>query len=286
MRDSFIDLIYIMKRIIAALLFIFAGTVVLAQDSTKTEKKDRKAKKEAKVKAQKIVKEEEVLVVKTKEPKSKTPVDWTKVDLSKRTADHFMIQYGLAGWSGGPDNIKPQGFSRSFNMHFLFDFPFKTNPKLSVGIGPGIGTDNIFFENSTINIRNRNQALFVRDTITKYKKYKLQTAYLELPVELRYSSNPANMNKSFKFAVGAKIGTLVTAKTKAKVDLDQAGDGGYITKTNAKRHFNGTRLVGTMRVGLGNVSLFGTYTVTELFKEGFGPAGIRPYTIGLTISGL
>jgi len=228
-----------MKRIIAALLFIFAGTVVLAQDATKTEKKDRKAKKEAKVKAQKIVKEEEVLVVKTKEPKSKTPVDWTKVDLSKRTADHFMIQYGLAGWSGGPDNIKPQGFSRSFNMHFLFDFPFKTNPKLSVGIGPGIGTYNIFFENSTINI-----------------------------------------------AVGAKIGTLVTAKTKAKVDLDQAGDGGYITKTNAKRHFNGTRLVGTMRVGLGNVSLFGTYTVTELFKEGFGPAGIRPYTIGLTISGL
>ncbi|MEY3436770.1 MAG: hypothetical protein RL335_1226, partial [Bacteroidota bacterium] len=85
-----------MKRIIAALLFIFAGTVVLAQDATKTEKKDRKAKKEAKVKAQKIVKEEEVLVVKTKEPKSKTPVDWTKVDLSKRTADHFMIQYGLA----------------------------------------------------------------------------------------------------------------------------------------------------------------------------------------------
>ena len=94
------------------------------------------------------------------------------------------------------------------------------------------------------------------------------------------------MNKSFKFAIGAKIGTLITAKTKAKVDLDQAGDGGYIMKTNAKRHFNGTRLVGTMRVGIGSFSLFGSYTVTEFFKEGFGPAGIHPYTIGLAISGL
>lgn len=275
-----------MKRIIAVLLFISAGTVVLAQDNTKTEKKDRKAQKEAKAKAQKAVKEEEMLVVKPNEPKIKTPVDWTKVDLSKRPADHFLFQYGIAGWSGGPDTIKPQGFSRSFNMHFLFDFPFKTNPKLSVGIGPGIGTDNIFFENRTINIKNRSQALFVRDTITKYKKYKLQTGFLELPIELRYSSNPANMNKSFKLAIGAKIGTLITAKTKAKVDLDQARDGGYTTKTNAKRHFNSTRLVGTMRVGLGNVSLFGTYTINELFKEGFGPAGIHPYTIGLTISGL
>lgn len=284
MRNSFVDSNIIMKRIIATLFFISIGTAVFAQDTARVEK-PKKARKEAKAKQPKEEKVE--TVVKVKEPKAaKVPVDWTKVDLSKRTADHFMLQYGMSGWSGGPDSIKPQGLSRSFNMYFLFDFPFKTNPKISVAIGPGIGTDNIFFEDRTINIKNRNQVLFTRDTITQYKKYKLMTGFLEIPVELRYASNPVNMNKSFKFAIGAKIGTMVTAKTKAKVDLDQAGDGGYITKTNSKRHFNGTRLVGTMRVGLGNVSLFGTYTVTEFFKEGFGPAGIRPYTIGLTISGL
>lgn len=283
MGNSFVDLTYIMKRIIVALLLISIGTSVFAQDSTKTDK-SRKAKKEAKAKPQSI-KEEEVVVVKESKPKA-APVDWSKIDLSKRPADHFMIQYGIAGFSGGPDSIKTKGFSRSFNMHFMFDFPFKTNPKLSVGIGPGIGSDNYFFEDRVWNIKNRSQAFFVKDTVTKFKKYKLQTAYLEVPVELRFASDPANMNKSFKFAIGAKIGTLITAKTKAKVDLDQAGDGGYIMKTNAKRHFNGTRLVGTMRVGIGSFSLFGSYTVTEFFKEGFGPAGIHPYTIGLAISGL
>jgi hypothetical protein len=275
-----------MKRIIIALLFISACTTVVAQDAANPEKtkKEKKAKKE---KAPKVREPKEETVIKVKEPKQpKVPIDWTKVDLSKRTADHFMIQYGISRFSGGPDSIRPGGLSRSFNMYLMLDFPFKTNPKMSVGIGPGIGTDNFLFEDRTVNIKNRNQVLFPADTLSRFKKYKLMTGFLELPVELRYASNPQNMNKGFKFAIGAKIGTLLTAKTKAKVDLDQAGDGGYITKTSSKRHFSGIRLAGTMRVGIGNVSLFGTYTITEMFKEGFGPAGIRPFTIGLTISGL
>jgi hypothetical protein len=168
----------------------------------------------------------------------------------------------------------------------LFDFPFKTNPKISVALGPGIGTDNIFFEKTNIDIKNRTQAKFLRDTITQYKKYKLQTGYLELPVELRYSSNPENMNKSFKFAIGAKVGTAIEAKTKAKIDLDANGDGGYISKVKDKKFFNGTRLAAIGRIGYGNISVFGSYTFTEFFKEGSGPQGIRPYTIGLSLSGL
>jgi Outer membrane protein beta-barrel domain len=239
-----------MKRIVIALALLITGTAALAQES-------KPAKK-----------------------------DWSKVDLSKRPADHFMLQFGYAGWGGTPDSIKPGGFSRSFNMYFLFDFPFKSNPKLSVAIGPGIGTDNIFFENTYIDIKNRTQAQFSRDTVNQYKKYKLQTGYLELPVEFRYSSKPENMNKSFKFAIGAKVGTTADAKTKAKVDLDENGDGGYIYKVKDKKFFNGTRIAAIGRLGYGNISLFGSYTFTELFKEGSGPQGIRPFTIGLCLSGL
>lgn len=212
--------------------------------------------------------------------------DWSKVDLSKRPADHFMIQFGYAGWGGKPDSITTSGLSRSFNMYLLFDFPFKTNPKLSAALGPGIGTDNIFFKETTIDIKNKTQAQFNRDTVNKYKKYKLQTSYLELPVEFRYSSNPANMNKSFKFAIGAKVGTNVEAKTKAKVDMDQNGDGGYAFKVKDKKFFNGTRIAAIGRIGYGNISLFGSYSFTEFFKEGSGPQGIRPFNVGLSLSGL
>jgi hypothetical protein len=171
-------------------------------------------------------------------------------------------------------------------MYFLFDFPFKSNPKLSVAIGPGIGTDNIYFDNTTIDLKNRREIEFNRDTINQYKKYKLQTGYLEVPLEFRYSSKPSNMNSGFKAALGVKVGTIIEAKTKAKVDRDAEGDGGYSYKVKDKEFFNSYRLAGTLRLGYGNFTVFGTYTLTEVFKEGRGPLGIRPWTIGLTLSGL
>jgi len=243
----------IMKRIFFALAFCTIGTVVYAQDLPET-KKGR--------------------------------TDWSKVDLGKRSADHFMLQLGYSGWAGAPDSINRSGFSRSFNFYLLFDFPFKSNPRLSVAIGPGIGTDNIFFENTRIDLKNRNQIQFLKDSVNRYKKYKMQLGYLEAPVELRYAGDPANMNKSFKFAVGVKVGTIIEGKTKAKVDLDADGDGGYVLKVKDRKFFNSTRLAATARVGIGGFSLYGQYNLTELFREGQGPQDIRPWQIGLMLSGL
>lgn len=255
-----------MKKILA-LLLVLVSISVAAQDK---KIKDKKAK------APKPVK-----IVEPKVPKPK--LDYSTLDLSKRASDHFMFQYGIAGWSGA-DNLSTKGFSRSFNTYVLFDFPFKTNPRLSAAIGPGIGTDNIFFENTTIDLNNRAGATFTRDTVNRYKKYKLNTIYAEVPLEIRYSTKPENMNSGWKFALGLKIGTLVDGKTKAKVDLDGAGTGGYIVKEKDKRYFNSTRFAGTARIGYGNLSIFGSYTITDFFKEGLGP-DIRPFSVGLALSG-
>lgn len=244
-----------MRSLLLALAFVLTGTIAFAQDNKEV-----------------------------KEAKKKT--DWSKIDLGKRAADHFMLQFGYFGWSGAPDSVNTDGFSRTFNMYLMFDFPFKSNPHISVAIGPGIGTDNLFFKETTIDIKNRKQIEFNRDTVTQYKKYKLAQGWFEVPVEVRWSANPANMNKGFKFAIGGKVGTLVDARTKAKVDLDADGDGGYFEKIKSKAVFNGTRLSAIARVGFGNLSIFGSYTVSEVFKEGQGPLGIRPYAIGLVFSGL
>lgn len=224
-----------------------------------------------------------VKVVTPKTPKPK--MDYSKMDLSKRASDHFMFQFGLAGWAGKPENITTKSFNRTFNAYFLFDFPFKTNPRLSVAVGPGVGTDNIYFKDMTVDLNNRNGATFTRDTVVRYKKHKLATGYLEAPVELRYSTRPDNMNKGWKFALGVKVGTMIDAKVKSKIDLDATGTGGYFTKEKDRRYLNTTRFALTGRVGLGNFSVFGTYTVTDFFKEGQGPI-VRPFSVGLAISGL
>jgi hypothetical protein len=213
-----------------------------------------------------------------------------QLGIANRSKDHFLIQVGIDNWANKPDTINTKGFSRSFNMYLMFDFPFKTNPHISVGVGAGIGTSNMYFKDTYIDIagKNANRLSFqdVSDT-THFKKYKLMTTYLEAPVELRYTLDPAHPKKSFKAALGAKIGTMIGATTKGKNFQNSAGNtiNSYTQKEKTKRYFNSTRLAVTGRVGFGVLSLFATYQVNAFIKEGFGP-DVRPYSIGLTLSGL
>jgi hypothetical protein len=217
--------------------------------------------------------------------------DRLSVKVSDRGSDHLLIQYGYDGWAGTPDSIRTKGFSRHFNVYFMLDKPFKTSPKMSLAYGVGIGSSNMFFNNTYIDLKSTGSTLPFNnvDSTNHFKKYKLTTIYAEIPVELRFSSNPNQPNSSFKFALGAKIGTMIKAFTKGKDLVNKGGasvyDSKYIVKESDKKFFNGTKLALTARMGYGIWSLHADYQVTQLIKENAGPQ-IRPYSIGLTISGL
>ncbi len=222
---------------------------------------------------------------------TKTKQDWSKIDISSRSADHFMIQFGGDSWSGRPDSVRTGGFSRHFNFYFMVDKPFKTNPHFSVGIGAGIGTSNIFFNNTKVDIKSNAAKLpFTSvDSTDHFKKNKLTTIFLEAPVELRYFANPANPNKSWKAAIGVKVGTLLKAYTKDKNLVNKNGASiygpSYVVKESNKKFINGTMLAVTGRVGYGIFSLDAGYQVTGVLKDGVGPS-MHKFSIGITISGL
>lgn len=214
-----------------------------------------------------------------------------KIDLSERPADHFMIQLALNSWHGTPDSINSHmsGLQRSANVYLMLDKPFKGNPKMSIAGGLGIGTANIYFKKMIVDIASSNPLLPFRavDTLNNFKKFKLSTAFLEVPLELRFMSKPSTPNKSFKAAVGIKLGTMLNAKTKGKILRNNAGNvvNGYTVKESSKTYFNTTRIAGTARVGYGIFSLFGVYSFTSIFKDGVAP-DVKGLQFGLTISGL
>jgi hypothetical protein len=117
-----------------------------------------------------------------------------------RSNDHLMFQIGYTTWQGKPDSINTSGLPRSINLYFLFDYPFKTNPHLSTAVGLGIATDNIYFSKTYVGIKDNTATLRFQNLsdTSHFKKYKLATAYLEAPLELRFRSNPADDAKSFK----------------------------------------------------------------------------------------
>src|SRR5687767_12378864 len=163
--------------------------------------------------------------------------DNKKIDLSNRANDHLLVQLGMTRWANIPDSINTKGLSKSFNVYFMWDFPFKTNPKLSMAFGPGIATDHIVFKAKHVGIKDLTPTIAFSDRsdTTHFKKTKLATAYLEAPVEFRFQADPTK--SSFKFALGVKVGTLINAHTRnAKLE---DGDGNelndYTMKEASKR---------------------------------------------------
>ena len=217
-----------------------------------------------------------------------TPKKKQNINLSNRPNDHFMIQLGYLGWSGIPDTITTGGLSKSFNMYYLFDFPFKSNPKMSMAFGPGIGSDQMLFKETYVGIKDLTPRInFTNQSDTNhFKKTKLATVYLEAPIELRFSADPLN-GKGFKAAIGIKVGTMISAHTRNSKFQNSADQNlnDYVMKESSKRFFNKNRLVGSVRLGYGHISLYGQYQLGSLFKDGAGP-DVKPFSIGITLSGL
>jgi hypothetical protein len=203
--------------------------------------------------------------------------------------DHFMIQFGYAGWTNVPDSIITTGFSRSFNFYFMFNFPFASDPRLSVGAGLGIGWANIFFDKQEVLITAQNPTLAFPNLAASnhFKKYKLVSSFLDVPIELRFALDPEHMNSSWKFAIGTKVGLLLSTYTKAK-NLETAQNqalNDYIEKEKSNKYFNSYQLQGTFRVSYGFLGIYAQYQLTPIIKSAAGP-NIYPYEIGIVLSGL
>ena len=205
--------------------------------------------------------------------------------------DHLMAEVSYDRWLGATDSINShtKGFSRGLNIYFMLNKPFKTDPHWSVAFGLGIGSSNMVFKKMSVDLTATGNTLpfTALDSTNHFKKFKLSTSYVEIPVELRYTFHPEDLKKSWKIAFGAKVGTMINAHTKGKIWQDKNNNTliNYIVKEDRKTFLNGTKVAATLRVGMGNYSVFGSYQITSLLKDGAGPV-IHPIQIGFCLSGL
>ena len=166
-----------------------------------------------------------------------------------------------------PDSINTKGFPRTFNAYFLFDFPFKSNPQISVAIGAGVGTDNIYFDKTYVGIKDITPTLQFHDQsdTTHFKKNKLATTYLEAPLELRFSSRPGNPNKGVKVALGVKAGVLVQAHIKQKTEQTASGStiNDYMKKNPVNVFLTPAGSPERQGSDMGYFSVFGTYQINS-----------------------
>lgn len=146
------------------------------------------------------------------------------------------------------------GFGFEFN-HFAFDKAVTLNPDVDYVAG-------------TI------------DSNVEYKKNKLNASYVTMPLMFAFNSNIANPSKSFHFAAGVVGAYKIGSKTKQEFEINGTE---YFVKRKDSYNLNPFRLSATVRAGYGDVYLFATYALTELFDAKGGPR-LYPFTAGICLS--
>lgn len=205
--------------------------------------------------------------------------------IAKPARDFFMIQLGYDGWNQVTEpEIELGGFSRSVATYINYDFLLgkKETSHVSFAIGIGVSSQNFSLKNTRASL-NENATSILFDSIdANYKSAKLRATYLEAPLELRFFGNKINRNRGFKLAAGVKIGYLLSTRSKYKHNVE----GNWVTmKEGNSRYTNQWKFAPTVRIGWGNFSVFGSYNLTSLFKDTYGPE-VYPYSVGISISGL
>ncbi|MCI0752132.1 MAG: PorT family protein [Flammeovirgaceae bacterium] len=200
----------------------------------------------------------------------------------------FLIDIGVNAPSNKPSDFDI-GFwgSRTLNLYYQYDMQIGKS-KFSFHPGIGIGFERFkFSDDKTIGYDDfSGDTLKMVDTgLPSIRKSQLIANYLDIPLELRFSTNPYDPSRSFKVAVGVRGGVLVDSFTKVKYKED-----GEMKKIKNKENYNlnPIRYGVHMRIGVGNFNFFTYYNLSTLFEEkdlGLQKKGMSNITMGFSLAG-
>lgn len=161
----------------------------------------------------------------------------------------------------------------------------------SIAIGCGIGANN--YHNNCIPYNSINNTYpYNVDSIYfsqipgdyEYIKNKLTTAYVDIPLEIRYRTKPNLKNRNFKVAIGGKFGYMISSYIKYKGEDFRA----LSSKTVKFKEYNIDNLYdfrygAFLRVGYGKINFIINYTLSPLFEKDKGPDMI-PVSFGFSFT--
>jgi hypothetical protein len=205
--------------------------------------------------------------------------------LDKRSKRSFPIPYGgrIGTWEIGFNGFdtrsnsysmyptEEQGFMElniaksihiTFNM-FTFSTSFTQNNVLGLTMGIGLTSNNYVFDTQS-RYAKIGRMIHPVSPETNLKKSKLSTFALHIPMALEL-----NPSRNFFISVGGYADLMLKSRLKSKFPKEKVWS----------PYTNFLQAGVTVRAGFRSIYLFGNYAITEMFKNGRGPA-LNPYTFG------
>lgn len=200
---------------------------------------------------------------------------------------NFVVDFGF-NQPFDKDSLFSIGFwgSRTINVYYQYDIRIM-NSKFSFVPGIGLSMERYKLKNLyTLGYDAATQTVALIPPFPAIRKSMVVTNYVEIPVELRFSTRPDDPARSFKASIGGRIGYLYDAFS--KITYKEEGEKKIFKD---KQNFNMSRFrYGVFaKIGAGNFSVFAYYNLVPVFEEGKGPQPaqkeMKNFTVGISLSG-
>ena len=170
------------------------------------------------------------------------------------------------------------GKSINVNLHIIHQNISIIKHYFGIDWGIYAELNNYRFANDSVLVPKMNEVKFFNEESISYKKNKLYSSYLNLPVTLRFETNPKEPKRSFNLAIGGYAGYLLHAHTKT------VKPGKDTNKIHDDFNLNKLHYGVTARIGYSWFDLYVTYSLTPLFKSGTAP-DLTPVSAGIALVG-
>jgi len=195
--------------------------------------------------------------------------------------DRLVVDFTYERFINRPDYVDFKWYNHGINAALFWDIPLRTSP-FSAAVGIGISNQGYFsssqiLRDSNVVGENYSDWFKVNDIDGEgVKRTKVTSTYAELPIEIRWRSQPNERGHRWKIMLGVKPGILLDVHDKIRLN-----NGDKYKNFNFSDHSE-YRVNGTLRIAYGKVGLFAGYTVTPWFEEDKGPE-MNQLSIGISL---
>jgi len=149
---------------------------------------------------------------------------------------------------------------------------------LGLVTGMGITWNNYRFSNDNTKLTHDGEfdGFLDTDATKSYEKSKLVVSYLRIPLMLEFQTNSKMKANSFHLSGGVVGAVRIGSHSKIIYN-------GNKSKDRSDFYINPFKVDAIAKIGWGVINLYGTYSLTEMFRNNKGPE-IYPFEIGITLA--
>jgi len=179
--------------------------------------------------------------------------------------DRFNTDFFFNNWLGNTNGVTTKFYAIGHGINLMFDIPFSKKSRFGIAIGLGYTHYNIRHDgNFSFEPLSTSQTLVadyvVLESYSGTNRWINRTVFNQVDIPFEFRIRSRKERSKFKFYPGFKVGSIFDTFEKWRT-------GKYEYKTFNFPDVQKLQYGPTLRIGLDNIFLFGSYNLTYLFEN-------------------